>query len=95
MIGQSASDVFDICIWLGDFNYRIEMKLDNIKYYFSSHQKIVESIPLLLKFDQMNTIKDKGNLFINNLKESEINFAPTYKLIVGSSDYLIEEGRWG
>jgi len=92
IIDKTISDRFDICIWLGDFNYRINLNLSQIKNYFSSLENVIQSIPELLKYDQMKIEKENGNLFINNFIEADIIFAPTYKLIEGSHDYVIEEG---
>lgn len=40
----------------------------------------------------MKIEKEKGSLFINKFKEAKITFPPTYKLIVGTDDYVLEEG---
>jgi len=88
---QSISDGFDICIWLGDFNYRIELKMKDVKRYLNS-SNIREHIPFLLKHDQMKIERDKGTLFLNRFLEGDITFCPTYKMIVGTHDYVLEEG---
>jgi phosphatidylinositol-bisphosphatase len=87
-----VSDGYDICLWLGDFNYRINLTLNEIRGYLYNQRKIYESIPHLIKYDQMKQEKDKGNLFINKFKEGTITFPPTYKLIPGTDDYVLEEG---
>jgi len=89
-IYHSVSDGFDICIWLGDFNYRIDMKLNEVQQYLKG--EIKQNIPHLLKYDQLKLEVEKGELFINKFIEAEIKFCPTYKLIVGSDDYVLEEG---
>lgn len=58
----------------------------------SPQKNVYENITRLLNYDQMKIEKLKGTLFINNFKEAEITFPPTYKLIVGSDDYVLEEG---
>ena len=88
---RSVSDGYDICIWSGDFNYRINLDLNQITKYLVKKDNRY-NISELVKFDQMNNEKKIGNLFINNFLEGEINFLPTYKLITGTSDYVLEEG---
>jgi len=87
-----VSDGYDICFWLGDFNYRINLTLNEIRGFLFTQRKIYENIPLLLNYDQMKQEIEKGNLFINKFKEGTITFPPTYKLIVGTDDYVLEEG---
>jgi len=86
----TVSDRFDICLWLGDFNYRIDLKLAQAKEYLKAD--VQNHIPFLLQHDQMKLEIDKGNLPLNNFTEAEISFRPTYKLIPGTHDYVLEEG---
>jgi hypothetical protein len=39
----------------------------------------------------MKLEKQNGTLYFNKFKEADIDFPPTYKLIVGSHDYVLED----
>lgn len=75
----------DFIFWCGDFNYRIDMPIDDCK------QMIMEQKwDLLLEKDQLTCQQKDGNVFRNYL-EGRINFAPTYKYDVNSDDYDTSE----
>lgn len=80
------TDKFDFCIWLGDFNYRINLPKDTVFSYLSKNR-----LDLLLDNDQMTLEISRNTLDINDFYESKINFLPTYKFVVSSDDYNLSD----
>lgn len=79
----------DLIFWIGDFNYRIDMKLtreDIMK--FINEDKLQD----LRIFDQLNMEKSLGKVF-ENFEEGELNFKPTYKFQPGTDIYEAREGK--
>ena len=64
--------------------------MEDIKKYLGKRDNRLNLIELM-KYDQMNIEKGKGTLFFNKFLEGEINFLPSYKLIVGTHDYVLED----
>lgn len=78
---------FNHVFMFGDFNYRVE--LDN-----SSAQEMIDSkqYQALLDYDQLTTQRrDEGVL--HGFQEPPITFAPTYRMQVGSDQYMAEKGN--
>ncbi|KAG5517968.1 hypothetical protein PMAC_000423 [Pneumocystis sp. 'macacae'] len=71
----------DHLIWCGDLNYRIDMSVFDVKEL--SRKK---EFDLLLEFDQLNVQKRLNHCF-ENFIEAEINFPPTFKYKVGTSEF--------
>lgn len=71
----------DSIIWLGDFNYRIDLTNEQIKPMIlqKKYSKIFE-------FDQLNQQMANGESF-PFFSEEEINFPPTYKFDKGTKIY--------
>ena len=67
-------DKYDVIIWMGDFNYRVNKKLEEIEEIFKDKKEMS-----LLEFDQMNYEIKNFNLKSFGYKEGKINFLPTYK----------------
>jgi hypothetical protein len=84
--------LFDISIFLGDFNYRINLQFNEIKKYFVDNKTVKSYLPDLIKYDQMRQEIENGKLYFNKFCEEKINFLPTYKLLVNSDNYVLEEG---
>ena len=71
-----ASDKFDACIWMGDFNFRLHEQ-PKVK---------VHSYVELKKLDQFQEMKEETDIF-DKFEEGEISFPPTYKYKPGTDTY--------
>ena len=67
-------DKFDIIIWMGDFNYRVNKKKEEIENIIKEKKEMD-----LLQFDQMNYEIKNYNLKSFGYYEGKISFLPTYK----------------
>ena len=67
-------DKYDIIIWMGDFNYRVNKTMEEIEDIYKEKKEMT-----LLEFDQMNNEINNFNLKTSGFKEGNINFLPTYK----------------
>ena len=65
---------FDVVIWMGDFNYRVNKTMEEIEEIYKSKKEMD-----LLEYDQMNYEIKNYNLKAFGFKEGKINFLPTYK----------------
>lgn len=75
----------DAIIWLGDFNYRIDLTNEQVKPLIL--QKMYGKI---FEFDQLNQQMANGESF-PFFSEQEINFPPTYKFDKGTKIYDTSE----
>ena len=73
---------FDIIIWMGDFNYRVNKTMEEVEDIYKNKKEMT-----LLEYDQMNNEIKNCNLKSYGFKEGKINFFPTYKY---SDDYKNE-----
>ncbi|KAL4002857.1 Endonuclease/Exonuclease/phosphatase family protein [Acanthocheilonema viteae] len=82
-----SSDENNNVIWLGDFNWRVdqltsqEMIMKLAELNSNDHMD-----KLVNKFDQLKRAQRNGQAFMD-YREEKIRFAPTYRLMVGSSYY--------
>lgn len=78
----SISDKSDVCIWAGDFNYRINLNLEEV------HDSLLTT-PLEgnLNYDQFFQQIEQENVDFDHFNEARINFYPTYKFIPNTDDY--------
>jgi phosphatidylinositol-bisphosphatase len=67
-------DKFDIIIWMGDFNYRVNKRKEEVENIIKDKKEMD-----LLQFDQMNSEIKNYNLKSFGYYEGKINFLPTYK----------------
>ena len=67
-------DKYDIIIWMGDFNYRVNKTMEEIEDIYKAKKEMT-----LLEYDQMNYEIRNYNLKAFGYKEGKINFLPTYK----------------
>ena len=67
-------DNYDIIIWMGDFNYRVNKTIQEIEDIYKNKQEMT-----LLESDQMNFEIKNYNLKSFGYKEGKITFLPTYK----------------
>eukprot|EP00794_Sanderia_malayensis_P016728 gene16728-18422_t len=71
----------DYVFWCGDFNYRIDLPIDDVK------QLVTEQVwPELRANDQLSVQRAEGKIF-RGFQEGPIRFAPTYKYDLFSDDY--------
>ncbi len=79
--GKTITDLFNVSIWMGDFNYRVDCNPDEALNLIKN-----EETYKLLEYDQMNKeMKDNRKLF-NNFSEGIIEFRPTYKYYTGEDN---------
>lgn len=78
---------FDLLVWLGDLNYRIELSRDEI----IERIKLNDLAPLK-KSDQLLEEMKNENCFID-FNEMEINFSPTYRFNRGDRTWSEEKMR--
>ena len=71
---HSDLDKYDIIIWMGDFNYRVNKTTEEIEDIYKNKKEMT-----LLEYDQMNNEIKNYNLKSYGFKEGTINFLPTYK----------------
>ncbi|XP_031957832.1 synaptojanin-2 isoform X1 [Corvus moneduloides] len=71
----------DYVFWCGDFNYRIDLKYEEVFYLLKR-----QDWKTLLEFDQLQQQKSNGKIF-KDFHEGTINFGPTYKYDIGSEAY--------
>jgi len=87
--GETTYSIFehDPIFWLGDLNYRINMEDADVR------KKVQEqSYEELLACDQLLLQQQKGLAF-EEFSEAPINFAPTYKYDMGTTNYDSSEKR--
>lgn len=75
----------DAVIWMGDFNYRIALQIDQVKALIESKR-----FQKLFEYDQLNKQMADGETF-PFFGEMEITFAPTYKFDNNSNVYDTSE----
>ncbi|CBQ72962.1 related to phosphatidylinositol phosphate phosphatase [Sporisorium reilianum SRZ2] len=78
--GKTISN-HDHVIWLGDFNYRIDLTNDVVRSMAAR-----QDLAGLYARDQLRRSKDAGDVF-PGYEEGPITFAPTYKYDNGSDQY--------
>ncbi|XP_048582468.1 inositol polyphosphate 5-phosphatase K [Nematostella vectensis] len=78
----------DYIFWSGDFNFRINESIENIKGACSRQE-----YASLWQHDQLLQSKDAKLSFID-FKEGPLVFKPTYKYNPGSSDWDTESGKY-
>jgi len=72
---------FDHIFWSGDFNYRVNQTRDSAIEFIKENK-----YETLLKEDQMVSAK-RNSVHLDNFKEGQIKFPPTYKYQVDSSHF--------
>ncbi|XP_062512889.1 synaptojanin-1-like isoform X2 [Corticium candelabrum] len=80
-----TADCHDYVFWCGDFNYRIDMPLSDVKDLVKD-----ENWKILQAYDQLNVERKKGAVF-QGFTEGLTNFPPTYKYDAFSDDYDTSE----
>lgn len=85
---ETITDQFDFCIWMGDLNYRINLEQNMVQYFLLN-----KSIDHILAYDQFYQEIENKKLDINHFYEHRINFYPTYKFLVGTDDYDMQDDK--
>ncbi|KRX97966.1 72 kDa inositol polyphosphate 5-phosphatase [Trichinella pseudospiralis] len=91
MVGCSNENVFDgsdYVLWFGDMNFRLNLDpalLDTLQ----SAPPAPKDVPQLIKRDQLLSAMKQGQL-LSKFHECPIEFLPSYKFIIGTSDYSIQ-----
>lgn len=80
--GFLGIDNCDILVWMGDFNYRVEME-NQLARIFVQHGQI-DSV---LEKDQMQLQRDIGQQELSKYSEAEIKFPPSYSFDLGTDNY--------
>lgn len=79
--------LFDFCIFMGDFNYRLDKDFDYIKSLIANKMNYVgkedEVIGKLIKFDQ----RKRSGMELFEIQECPINFMPTFKFVKDTNEY--------
>jgi hypothetical protein len=82
------TEYFDLILWMGDLNYRIESNLEHI------HKCLLNmNILELREYDQFTIEKRSNRININGFKEKEISFLPTYKYNTKEDVLVISKKR--
>ena len=78
---------YDLLIWLGDLNYRIEGLEDERIDRLVGEKRYEE----LHSYDQLRQVREDKRAF-GELEEGPVEFPPTYKFITGGNEYNIGQG---
>ena len=79
---------YDVVIWMGDFNYRVNKTVEEVKEFLKIKNELE-----LLEFDQMNYEIKNYNLKCEGFQEGNINFFPTYKYSEDQTNLLIYDSQ--
>uniref|UniRef100_A0A7S4BAJ1 Inositol polyphosphate-related phosphatase domain-containing protein n=1 Tax=Chrysotila carterae TaxID=13221 RepID=A0A7S4BAJ1_CHRCT len=75
----------DLCVWLGDLNYRLELPNDEVRARISKG-----NWKSLHQFDQLLMAQASCQAFVG-FQEGELSFQPTYKYDAGTNRYDTSE----
>lgn len=84
----NISDKFNLTFLMGDLNYRI----DSDNFYISECLKM-KNLKDLLIYDQLRKEMHGGYLILQNFKEGEIKFIPSYKFFPGTNIYEVGDSK--
>lgn len=84
--GFASVNDCNVLIWMGDFNYRVDMD-SQLARMFVQHGQYNS----VLEKDQMNSQKESGQEFLRLYSEANINFAPSYSFDTGTDIYDTSE----
>ena len=79
---------YDIVIWMGDFNYRVNKTIEEAEEFMQKKEELK-----LIEYDQMNYEIKNYNLKCAGFKEGKINFLPTYKYSDDDSNILVCDSK--
>jgi phosphatidylinositol-bisphosphatase len=72
----------DVVVWLGDFNYRVEMDSERVRTHISQGE-----LDAVIGCDQMLREFKRAGSHFSNYTEAPIAFAPSYSYDVGSDQF--------
>lgn len=77
----------DVCFWIGDLNYRIQLPVDRV-------MKLIEdkNWKELYRYDQLENVRISGEAF-QGFEEGELDFAPTYQYARDNNEYAKKENE--
>jgi len=78
----NLNDRFDVVIWQGDFNYRIDGARSEVEQLLASNAMVE-----LRRRDQLRTQRDDKAQVFQGLAEGDVSFPPTYKYDTGTNIY--------
>ena len=78
----SGMNQYDLVIFSGDLNYRINMDKEEVKKLISNND-----VETLLEKDQLYSAINKREIDLDDFYEGRINFMPTYKFLDGTNEY--------
>ncbi|BFZ55671.1 Inositol-1,4,5-trisphosphate 5-phosphatase 1 [Savitreella phatthalungensis] len=79
--GRTIVDHHDAVFWSGDFNYRIDLPIEQVRHCIEARD-----YETLFEADQLNREMVKGKVF-RFFHEKQITFPPTYKFDNGTDEY--------
>ena len=82
-----SMDSYDFVIWSGDMNYRLNTKFSEEIERLLNEGNYEE----VFKYDQLYNEKIKEKSGLSEFFEGSINFRPTYKFNIGTSDYNLSD----
>ena len=82
----SGMNQYDLVIFSGDLNYRINMDKEEVKKLISNND-----VETLLEKDQLYSAINKREIDLDDFYEGRINFMPTYKFLDGTNEYDYSE----
>ncbi|KAL1243202.1 Phosphatidylinositol polyphosphate 5-phosphatase type IV [Trichinella spiralis] len=91
MASYSNENVFDgsdYVLWFGDMNFRLNVD-PALFGALQSSPPTSKDLPQLIKRDQLLSAMKQGQL-LSKFHECPIEFLPSYKFIIGTSDYSIQ-----
>ena len=77
---------YDLVIFSGDLNYRIDMDKEEVKNLINNND-----LETLLEKDQLYCAINKKEIDLDDFYEGRINFMPTYKFLDGTNEYDYSE----
>ena len=77
---------YDLVIFSGDLNYRINMEKEEVKKLINNND-----FETLLEKDQLYSAINKKEIDLDDFYEGKINFMPTYKFLDGTNEYDYSE----
>ncbi|OQR72890.1 phosphatidylinositol 4 [Tropilaelaps mercedesae] len=89
--GSSPRDILghDYVFWFGDLNFRLDERITMNELKYSIQEG---SIMNMLQHDQLFRAQRHGEAF-TSMSEGKISFRPTFKYLIGTSDYKLNSRR--
>lgn len=93
-VSKNVSGRYDCVFWMGDLNFRVERPCKEVMEILEEikHQSN-PSMESLLQHDQLVKMMESGKVLHGFYEASTVHFPPTYKFIIGSSNYDCQNQR--